>query len=67
MSQFYLQIYHNFCRNTAKCTRTIMGQTHEESESMPGAEKMGATKAGGGKLQGGRNSPNVPEDVENRF
>ena len=26
------------------------GQTHEESESMPGAEKMGATKAGGGKL-----------------
>ena len=27
-----------------------MGQTHEESESMPGAEKMGATKAGGGKL-----------------
>ena len=26
------------------------GQTHEEPESMPGAEKMGATKAGGGKL-----------------
>merc|ERR1719282_1879609 len=26
------------------------GQTHEESESMPGAEKKGATKAGGGKL-----------------
>ena len=27
------------------------GQTHEESGSKPGAEKMGATKAGGGKLK----------------
>ena len=30
------------------------GQTQEESESMPWAEKMGATKAGGGNLHRGR-------------